>query len=87
MGTLLAFLLAVFTFALFLYVKVKPHKDVLFPKYRKWYDTGDKIFGPLVKMFANVAKPVQIGEKINLDLGQPILFGVLLIVILALAAV
>lgn len=60
---------------LYLYAKVAPHKDRLDPKYKGWFDNGDKVFGGLSRMFN--MKPKQIGDNLFLDMGQFVLFCIL----------
>ncbi|MDR1055208.1 MAG: YggT family protein [Prevotellaceae bacterium] len=69
--------------ALFVYSKLTPHKDRLSSQYRKIFDICDKIFNPVLNFFRKIAKPLQVGSGIAVDMSQIILLMLLLLILVA----
>ena len=65
----------------FLYSKLLPHKDRLSADYKQLFSITDRIFGPVLRVFKNVARPMQIGTGISLDMAQVLLFALLLLLL------
>lgn len=69
---------------LYLYSKLSPIKDKLDSKHRGWYDTADKVFGWATKPLSNSFKPYKLGDGVFMDMGQFILFAILIFATIAL---
>ena len=66
---------------LFLYSKLTPYKDRLTGKHLKTFNFFDKIFYPILNVFKPMARPMQVGNGIAVDLSQIILLVILLVVL------
>ena len=62
---------------LYLYSKLSPIKDKLDAKHRGWYDIADNIFGWAARPLAKSLKPYKLGEGVYMDMGQFVLFAIL----------
>ena len=71
----------IFLVALFLYAKLLPHKGKLNGQYQQLFGFFDAVFGPILVFLRKVARPVQIGQGISLDMAQIILLLVLLLLL------
>lgn len=69
---------------MYVYAKLAPHKDKLDAKHRRWYDTADSIFGGLSRSIGKSMKPYKVGEGIFLDMGQLVLFCIIVFVTLVI---
>jgi hypothetical protein len=69
-------------FGLFIYSKLLPYKDRLFPKQKKQFDFFDRILSPILNLLRRRMKPAQVGNGVALDMAQVFLFIILLFFIL-----
>ncbi len=78
MRFLLMFVIDAGLIGLYLYSKLSPIKDKLDAKHRGWYDTADKIFGWAARPLAKSFKPYKLGEGVYMDMGQFVLFAIMI---------
>lgn len=64
---------------LFLYSKFTPYQNRLTGIYLKNYNFFESIFNPLLYFIKKIAKPVQVGNGIAVDMSQIILLILLLL--------
>jgi uncharacterized protein YggT (Ycf19 family) len=69
--------------ALFLHAKLAPYKSQLTGNYLSVFNFFDKIFQPILGMLRKVAKPMQAGNGIAIDM-SPVLLLLILLVLLSL---
>jgi hypothetical protein len=81
MTSLLYILLSAAIILLFLYSKLTPHKARLAGQYLKIFLFCEKVFNPVLDLLRKVAKPVQVGNGIAVDMSQIILLVLLLIIL------
>lgn len=84
MRTLLLIIVLLLIFGLFVYSKLRPHKDKLNEQNANYYNFLDKVYTPVLKVFGQ-SKPHQVGEGLALDMSQILLLGILLVMVLILA--
>jgi hypothetical protein len=72
---------AVLVVALFVYSKLTPHKSKLSGQYLQMFSFFDKVFMPILNLLRKIAKPVQVGSGIAVDMSQVILLILLLIIL------
>lgn len=63
---------------MFYYSKLAPHKDKLQGNFKKLYELLDKLFTPILQLLRKLAKPVQVGIGLSIDMSQIILLIILL---------
>jgi len=81
MKLLLYIFLNVLIVGLFLYSKLTPYKDRLTGNYLKTFNFFNAIFNPILAIFRPLARPMQVGNGIAVDLSQIILLIILLVVL------
>jgi uncharacterized membrane protein YjfL (UPF0719 family) len=81
MKLLLYIFLNVLIVGLFLYSKLTPYKDRLTGRYLKTFNFFNAIFNPILSIFKPLARPMQVGNGIAVDLSQIILLIILLVVL------
>jgi hypothetical protein len=78
---LVKIVIGVLIVCLFLYRQLKPHKDMLYPKYQKWFSGIEALYDWLFKLL-NLA-PVKLGNTLSIDITSLLLL-VLFIILLIL---
>lgn len=63
----------------FLYLKVGPYRDRLYPRYQSLFRFLHSVFHPLLQGLGSFLKPFRIGYNLSLDLSQLVLFLILLL--------
>lgn len=81
MKLLLYIFVNVLIVGLFLYSKLTPYKDRLTGNYLKTFNFFNAIFNPILAIFRPLARPMQVGNGIAVDLAQIILLIILLVVL------
>ena len=81
MTKLVPILLSALIIGLFLYSKLLPYKDKLYPKYRRIFDFFDRLFMPIFHLFKKIVKPFQIGVGLSIDMSQMLLLIILLFIL------
>ena len=81
MKLLLYIFLNVLIVGLFLYSKLTPYKDRLTGNYLKTFNFFNAIFNPILAIFRPLARHMQVGNGIAVDLSQIILLIILLVVL------
>lgn len=81
MKLLLYIFVNVLIVGLFLYSKLTPFKDRLTGSYLSTFKFFDAIFDPILAIFKPLARPMQVGYGIAVDLSQIILLIILLVVL------
>lgn len=66
---------------LFLYSKLTPYKSKLTGTYLSIYNFFEVLFNPILNFLRRIAKPLQVGSGIAVDMSQIILLVVLLIIL------
>jgi hypothetical protein len=66
---------------LFLYSKLTPYKPKLTGTYLSTFNFFEGIFGPILNLLRKIAKPLQVGNGIAVDMSQIILLLLLLIIL------
>ena len=74
-------LVNVLILALFLYSKLTPYRAQLTGNYLSVFLFFDKLFQPILNILRKVAKPVNVGNGIAVDMSQILLLVILLIVL------
>jgi hypothetical protein len=77
---LIRLLVGLLIISLFLYKQIKPHKNVLYPKYQKWFLYIETIYDNVFKVF--VVKTVKLGDTLSIDYTSLIVLVVLIIVLM-----
>jgi len=54
--------------SLFLYKQIKPHRNILFPKYKKWFSYIESVYDNLLTLIK--IKPFKIGNSLSLDIAS-----------------
>jgi hypothetical protein len=67
-------------FGLFLYRQLKPYKNILYPKYQKWFTYIEYIFDWLFKIFK--LKPVKLGNTLSIDVTSLLLLIIFIILLI-----
>jgi len=67
--------------ALFLHSKLTPHKNKLNGKYKSSFLFFERIFQPILNFLKTMAKPVQVGSGVAVDMSQIILLILFLIIL------
>ena len=81
MKLLLYIIINIFIVGLFLYSKFTPYKSRLTGKYLKIYIFFESIINPVLNLLKKIAKPLQVGNGIAVDISQIILLLLLLIIL------
>ena len=81
MKLLLYIFVNVLIVGIFLYSKLTPYKDRLTGNYLKIFNFFNAIFNPILAIFRPLARPMQVGNGIAVDLAQIILLIILLVVL------
>jgi len=84
MNYLIYVLINVLIIGLFLYSKLTPYKDRLTGNYKNIFFFFDKLFNPLFTILRKLAKPLQVGNGIYVDMSQIVLLLIFLILLKAL---
>ncbi len=69
---------------LFFYSKLTPHKARLTGRYLKLYNFFENLFEPILNLLRLVAKPIQVGTGIAVDMSQIVLLLLLLLILASL---
>jgi hypothetical protein len=67
--------------ALFVYSKLTPHKARLTGQYLNIFLFCEKVFSPFLNLLRKIAKPVQVGNGIAVDMSQILLLIILLLLL------
>jgi hypothetical protein len=81
MRTILYIFVCVAIVALFAYSKLTPHKAKLTGQYLKIFSFCETAFTPVLDLLRKIAKPVQVGNGIAVDISQIILLLILLLIL------
>jgi hypothetical protein len=81
MSLFIYLLINVLIIGLFLYSKLTPYKAKLTGTYLKIFIFFEGLFNPILNFLKKIAKPVQVGSGIAVDISQIILLVVLLIIL------
>lgn len=81
MYLLLYIILNLLIVGLFVYSKLTPHKARLEGNYLKTYNFFEKIFEPVLNLLRSIAKPVQVGTGLAVDMSQILLLLILLLLL------
>jgi len=81
MHYLLFILINILIIGLFIYSKLTPYKDRLTGNYQKAFFFFDRLFTPILTVLKKIAKPMQVGTGIAVDMSQIILLILLLIIL------
>lgn len=65
---------------LFLYSKLLPYKDKLDNQYKKIFNFFDQLYAPIFNFLKSIAKPVQVGNGLFVDMTQIILLLIFLLI-------
>jgi hypothetical protein len=76
---ILYILINILIVVLFLYSKLTPYKANLTGKYQSTFLFFERIFQPVLNLLRKIAKPVQVGSGIAVDMSQIILLILFLI--------
>jgi hypothetical protein len=78
---LIKILIGALIVCLFLYRQLKPYKNMLYPKYQKWFSVIESLFDWLFKLLN--LNPVKLGNTLSIDITSLLLL-VLFIILLIL---
>jgi uncharacterized protein YggT (Ycf19 family) len=81
MKNLIYTLFCISIIALFVYSKLTHYKDRLTGSYLKIFSFCEKVFSPILSLLRNIAKPLQVGNGIAIDMSQIILLIILLLIL------
>lgn len=81
MGLLIYIFLNLLIIALFVYSKLTPHKARLGGKFLKVYNICERIFEPVLNLLRVIAKPMQVGTGLAVDMSQILLLLILLLLL------
>jgi hypothetical protein len=66
---------------LFVYSKLTPYKVRLTGQYLKTFNFCEKVFNPVLNLLRKIAKPIQVGNGVAIDMSQIILLIILLLIL------
>jgi len=66
---------------LFLYSKLVPYKTKLTGHYQRTFLFFEGLFNPLLNLLRKIAKPMQVGNGIAVDMSQIVLLALFLIIL------
>jgi hypothetical protein len=78
---LLFIIITILIVSLFLYSKLLPYKNKLTDKYQNIFYFFESIFSPLLNFLSKIAKPVQVGKGIAIDMSSIILLFLFLFIL------
>lgn len=78
---LIPVLINILIVGLFLFSKLLPHKDKLYPHYKSIFNFFNKIFSPVLNFLKNYFKPFQVGVGLLVDMTQFLLLIIFLIIL------
>ena len=81
MNLILYVILNLLIVSLFVYSKLTPHKARLEGSYLKTYNFFEKIFEPILNLLRKIAKPLQVGTGLAVDMSQILLLLILLLLL------
>jgi hypothetical protein len=61
-------IIGILALALFLYKQIKPYRNSLFPKYKKWFSYIESVYDKLLDLLQ--IKPFKIGNSLSIDIAS-----------------
>lgn len=76
---IITLILSILIIGLFLYSKLLPYKDKLYPQYKGAFDFFESVFTPVFNALKKIFPPFQVGDNLAVDMTQMVLLVAMLI--------